>query len=433
MNPPAHPTKTGGLSLSLRLSLWYATVFVATTLALYTVAYLVLKDSIEQREKSLVTARLDDYASLLQRGGVPLLQQRFQDERRTELEALFIRVQSPGSNALLLSDPTGHAHTFSRQIAGLDTSTSASWLRLESQTGTPATLFLASRKIPPDITLQVGHTTNADASLLAHFQSIFVSVVAPVLLLGILGGALLTYRAMRPLRTVAATAQNIVNTGDLQQRVPSPNGRSELAELVTLFNQMLDRTDKLVASMHGSLDNVAHDLRTPMTRLRSTAENALTLPDLPGESAAREALADCLEESDRVLAMLDALMDIAEAETGTMRLNLEPVDLAGLVRTTAEIYQFVAEEKPVTISIDAPAPVPDNADRPRLQQLLGNLADNAIKFADPDTTVVLGASTSETGQPVLRVTNHGPAIPAAECNKIWQRLYRTERSRHHRG
>lgn len=433
MSSPANHSRTGGLSLSLRLSLWYATVFVATTLALYTVAYLVLRNSIEQREKSLLTSRLDTYAAILAQGGIPLLQQHFQNERRTELEALFVRVQSPGSNALLLSDPTGHAREFSRLVAGLEPSATTDWLRLESQSGTPTTLFLASRQLAAGTTLQVGHSTNADAALLVDFQSIFVKVVAPVLLLGVIGGALLTYRAMRPLRTVASTVQNIITTGDLQQRVPSPDGRSELADLVALFNRMLDRTDRLVSSMHGSLDNVAHDLRTPMTRLRSTAEHALTLAEVPGDAPAREALADCLEESDRVLAMLDALMDVAEAETGTMRLQMEPIDLSALVRETSEIYEFVAEEKPIQLQVDAPAPVIADIDRTRFQQVLGNLTDNAIKFADPNTTVTLRTRCTESGQPAIDVTNDGVAIPASERDKIWQRLYRADRSRHRRG
>ncbi|MEN9022912.1 MAG: HAMP domain-containing sensor histidine kinase, partial [Verrucomicrobiales bacterium] len=219
----------------------------------------------------------------------------------------------------------------------------------------------------------------------------------------------------------------------LSRRAKSPKGGDELTPLVNAFNRLLGRQERLIESMHTSLDSVAHDLRTPMARLRATAESALENTSDTKEAKHAEALSDCLEESDHVLSMLRTLMELSEADAGAMRLRLEELSMDEILKTVAELYEFVAEEKHIQLAIEpSQNDVTLVADRARLLQLFANLVDNALKFSPKGSTVTLGAHSTRNHVNVW-VQDEGTGIEEENQSRIWDRLFRGDRSRSTRG
>jgi signal transduction histidine kinase len=278
--------------------------------------------------------------------------------------------------------------------------------------------------------LQIGRDAGRRRVLLKHFAESCAAVTFPMLLLALGGGALMADRALRPLRDLTSTVQNIVATGKLDARISPQKTAGELRDLVVSFDQMLEKIEALMEGMRGVLDNVAHDLRTPITRLRGVAELALRNPgDLAG---CQEALCDCVEESERVITMLNTLMDISEVETGAMKLNLARVDVTELARQLTELYADVAEDNGITISLSADPNCETTADENRLRQAVANLLDNAVKYTPAGGKVDVRVRRAP-GQVTVCVRDTGIGIPPEDLVRVWERLYRGDKSRSQRG
>ena len=412
-------------AFGLRLALWYATLFVSGAIAIVFVTYYLTATSLAQRDQQIIKGKLGDYAAAYRRGGVRVLAATVRAEQEAAPERLFVRVVDRGVEAVVLSNPDG-------------------W--------DPSKLETVSARLADGTLVQVGKSTEARDDLLSRFRAVLGIVTMLIVVVALTGGWLATRSALFPIRRLTLAVQRIIRTGRTDARVPLEGTGDAIDELTLLFNTMLDKIEGLVTAMRGALDNVSHDLRTPLTRLRGNAEMALASPP-PGDGARqvehyREVLADCVEESDRVLVMLTTLMDISEAESGTMQLRPEPVALADVVARAIDLYREVADAKGVGLFVAsgvsvasgfsrtspnaAPADIVVTADRTRLEQVAANLIDNAVKYTPSGGRVDVEV-LRDAGAAVLRVRDSGPGIPADELPRIFDRLFRGDTSRAERG
>ncbi len=423
--------KQGLRSTGFRLNLWHAFLFTVSSMVLFALVYALLGSALAQKDAETVARQRDEYAAIYREVGPRGLERWVrQQEAARRLHSFFVLVNRPdGRTALLLA---------SKEWVEFDVVRLGPFI-LESHEGTLRIpeddrrdlVFSPPAPLPDGNALVVGRKSDSRETLLEPVRKIFALALAPIVLLGFAVGWFLSWRAMRPVREVVATVTAIVEERRLNARVPTRETRDELNDLAILFNRMLDQNQRLIEAMNHSLDNVAHDLRTPLTRLRGVAELALR-EDADPETA-REALAECVEESDQALAMLKALMDVAEAESGALKLDRKPVDLKAMLEELAEAYEFIGEEKGVTIErVFGETPCELSVDAVRMRQAFGNLLDNAVKYSAPDAPVRVQIEPGEECVTVS-VSNAGDSICEEDRERIFERLYRGDKSRSQRG
>jgi heavy metal sensor kinase len=255
------------------------------------------------------------------------------------------------------------------------------------------------------------------------FQRIFILTMAALFLLAVAVGWFMARRAMSGVANVTRTARRI-SEGRLDERVPVTRSGEEIDQLAATFNLMIDRIQGLVADIREMTDNIAHDLKSPITRIRGQAELALTTGG-PLEELAGTAI----EESDRLLTMIDAMLFISRTEAGVTRPELKPLDLAALVRDACELFRSLAEDKRIRLAWSAPERLPLMADTPLVQRMLANLIDNAIKYTPAGGEVAVTLEPSAEGAAVVRVRDTGPGIPDGDLPHIFERFYRGDPSR----
>ncbi|MGH9174784.1 MAG: histidine kinase dimerization/phospho-acceptor domain-containing protein, partial [Vicinamibacterales bacterium] len=299
-------------ALSFRLVLWYSILFLGSSIALAGLTYVLLATSLQQRDRGIIESTLVRYAGAYQRGGLVAIGSAIQADQATgRYERLLVRVLGSRRDVVFLSMPDDWAAFDLTQLSTPPLLGTQSWARVTGPGDT--TLEVGSARLADGTLFQVGKSTESREELLARFRRVLLIDLVSVVVIASLGGALLTYSGLQPIRDLIRAVRETLYTGQLRARVPVRQTGDAMDELSGLFNDMLSRIEALVAGMRGALDNVAHDLRTPMMRLRGIAETALRSS---GDAATyREALTDCLEESDRVVTMLNTLMDISEAET----------------------------------------------------------------------------------------------------------------------
>ena len=415
-------------SFTLRLNLWYAGIFILSSGVLFALLYLLLASALQRKDHELIETRLKACAAIYENGGLPELQNFVRSGQDADkARSFFVKLSGPSGGALLLNVPDDWVQFDTAALEPGGDFSKLMWLSIPKDQ--ESNLTVASMALADGSNLEVGRVTRNQETVLAPFRRTFLAVMTPTLLFGVLGGAVFAHRVTKPVREVVATARAIIDKGNFAARVPMTAEQTDLQELALQFNRVLDKNQSLIEGMREALDNVAHDLRTPLSRLRGTAEAAIQTTE---DAAAHEALAECAEECDLVLTMLGALMDITEAESGVMQLKLERMSIPALLESAIDLYQLIAEEKRITINSDLTSPCEAVVDPTRMRRVFANLLDNALKYTPEGGAVTVSCGTRE-GWAVVQVSDTGVGVSVSEQPRIWGRLYRGDRSRSQHG
>lgn len=255
--------------------------------------------------------------------------------------------------------------------------------------------------------------------------TVLLQAMLATIVLGAISAAVLSTILERRLKAINDSIATILS-GDLSQRIPVAysDGGDDYVNLIVNFNHMLDRINQLMEGLKQLSDNIAHDLRTPLTRLR----NNLASIELDELGNNREVVAGLIEEADALLATFNALLRIAQIESGNKRTAFARTDMVTILRDVCEFYEPLAADKEQSLVVELPATCPCVVDRDLLFQALANLLDNAIKYAPHGGRIEVCVEERDGGS-CIEVCDNGPGIPAAEREKVFQRFYRVEESR----
>jgi signal transduction histidine kinase len=397
-------------TLGFRLALWYALLFVAGSVLLGALTYALLDSSLAHRDHELIGATLDRYVGEYRRGGIPRLNEAIATDRVAgRHERLFVRVLGRDAEAVFLNTPSDWQGA---DLARLAPDTTG-WAQMPAR-GVGAVLEVASVQLPDGTLFQVGKSSEGRVELLDRFRSLSALLLGSTVALGILGGVALTWSALRPVRDLAAAVRRIVDTGEMSARVPVSGHRDPLDELSGLFNGMLDRIETLIAGLEGSLDNVAHDLRTPLARLRLSTEMG------ESDEALKQGMIADIGEMDSIIGQF---LDFARTQSEE---PLEPTDVAALAREVVEHQLRLGHAVQTNIET-----VPlRSLRRMGIKRLISNLVDNALAYGEQDVCV---ATRSEGGKLIVEVLDRGPGIPPQQAERLKQPFTRLEQARSGRG
>lgn len=396
-------------STSLRLAALYTAAFALAVVALGMTTLFSTRQAFSRQFDSRV--RAESEAMVLE----------YRAEGLTGIiDAVQERDRTPGSLDYGIQGPQGQP--LAGRLSRVRAPTGWSVLR-EGPVDDREAIRLLSVALPGGHHLLVGADQEQievlDGALLRGFGWAFAGVVV----LGIAGGYLLSRNVGRRLAAISGTAEAIID-GDLARRVPVRGSKDDLDRLALTVNRMLDRIAGLMESLKQVSSDVAHDLRTPLTRLRQRLEAALAAPE-----ERTHALEGALADLDSILETFAALLRISQIESGGRRAAFRSCDLAEIAETVVEAFAPSAEDQRQTLTLDAHGTVTVDGDRELLTQMLVNLVENALRHAGAGARIVVTAGSSPNAAAVLSVTDNGPGVPAAERRRVFERFYRLEHSR----
>ncbi|MGD9974702.1 MAG: sensor histidine kinase [Desulfatirhabdiaceae bacterium] len=415
-------------SLSFRLTLWYAGIFALSSFVAFLLFYVLITSVIQEKTDQELSIKAGQFSAVLRERGIHAVENfAFLEARAAGEKKIFLRMLYPTGEAF---SSTNMAHwkdipIHKNAIGQLITSNRPVW----------ETVFLPDRRdqvrilytmIGPGVILQIGQSMENYARIIDAFRGLFLTTMA--LLFGLATGVgwFMARRAVSGIESITRTARSI-SAGTLEKRVPVKERGDEIDQLAMTFNQMLDRIGTLITEIRQMGDNIAHDLKSPLTRIRGSAEITLfTEESLSGYQAMA---ASTIEECDNLLDMINTMLMISKTEAGVDKPIREEMDLAVLVRDACDLFKTIAEDNNLTLDCHIPEHCIITGDIRAIQRMLANLIDNAIKYTASGGRVRVTIPQCSEYNTRITVTDTGCGISAEDIPHIFERFYRCDPSR----
>ncbi|MBM3503115.1 MAG: HAMP domain-containing protein [Alphaproteobacteria bacterium] len=401
-----------------RIAAIYLALFGGSSIALLAFVFWSVTEYVKTQTESTISIEITGLAEHYRQNGLVGLRDVLAERSRNQRQSLYLLTDS----------------SFRPIIGNLDqwplpVEQTSGWFDFDfDRPGSPAGVHHARARhlqLAGGFQLLVGRDVQERTELLVGLRDSLSWAGLLVVVLAVAGGLAMGRNTLRRVDAIARTSQDII-AGDWSRRMPLTGSNDEFDRLAQSLNAMLDQIERLVGGLQSVSDNIAHDLRTPLTRLRTRLEATLMAPSVAPES--RHALEQSIADADRLLAMFTALLDIARAESGVLRREMGPVDLAAVCRDVADLYAPTAEERSTPIRSTLPQPLIVHGHRALLAQALANLLDNAIKFSPKGGTITLTLERAGEEASVM-VADRGPGIAAGDRDRAVERFTRLEESR----
>lgn len=409
---------------ALRLTLVHATLFSLLTAATLGYIYWSMRDQIESQVDARLRLESDVLINLYKSGAQPELMSAVRKRNQIDKYGRFYYLSHADKGPL--AGPTG----WPLRITTIRTH---STVRLGDIVALPddsdranLPVRLAETQLSDGLKLLIGYEITDEQALLDHTFVLVVSASIITLSFAVIGGVLVGHNVLRRVDSVSRTADEIMD-GDLTQRVPITGRNDEFDALASRINEMLDRIEHLMHSMQQVTANIAHDLRSPLNRLRNRLE--VTLLENREDEEYRGIMQQAIGDADTLIHTFNALLSIAKLQSGADKSQWRAVHLGELTEELTELYLPVAEESDINFSSNISSNPQITANRHLVAQALTNLLDNAIKYAGAGSTITINVSESSEGAS-LSVADSGPGIPPSERDRVLQQFVRLESERH---
>jgi len=419
-------------TLAFRLTLWYAGIFMLSACVAFLFFYFLITNVIRQQTDQDLSSETRTFSSILSTQGPEAVRQQ-----------AFLQAQAAGEKKVFFRFLyiTGQVFSSSNMSYWRDIGISRTAINQLIKEHQPKfdTISIADRRhkvrvlyaiIGPGMILQLGRSMENHTRIIEAFRKIFLITMTSLFLLAVVAGWFMARRVLAGVETVTQTARRI-SGGSLAERVPVKKQEDEIDQLAITFNQMLDRIETLVTGIKEMSDNIAHDLKSPITRIRGLSEITLTtgasVPDYENLAAST------IEECDRLLDMINTMLLISKADAGVSQIEKKEVDLAGVARDACELFHQPAEDKGLNLVCDIKNRHVVIGDIRLIQRMIANLLDNAIKYTPSPGTIELSVVSNADQTVAVSVKDTGVGISENDLRHIFERFYRCDKSRSEAG